>query len=146
MHVWPGLPVGQVATRASTLMAASSVFRMVVHGRGGHGAMPHLSTDPILTASHIITALQALVSRETSPLDAAVVSVTEFLAGSSTNVIPDDASLRGTIRTLTEEAHVVLKGRVQEVRCVYVGILATAVVAAMWKDPYIQLERHTHMV
>ena len=115
MHVWPGVDVGKVATRGNTLMAAASSFRMVVKGRGGHGAMPHLSADPILAASYIVTALQALVSRETSPVDAAVVSVTEFQAGSSTNVIPDDARLRGTIRTLTDDAHLHLKRRVQEV-------------------------------
>lgn len=136
MHVWPGAPVGQVATRTATIMAASSTFRVVVHGRGGHAAIPHLSVDPILAASHIITALQALVSRETSPQDAAVVSVTEFLAGSSTNVIPDDARLRGTIRTMTDEAHVLLKTRVIQVgffACLFsaIGWLASWLAAAV---------------
>lgn len=125
MHVWPTLPVGRVATRPKTLMAAASVFRMVVRGRGGHAAMPNHSKDPIMAASYIITALQTLVSRETDPLDAGVVSITEFLAGSSTNVIPDDASLRGTIRTLTDEAHASLKARVEQVcrlmRLLWVG-------------------------
>lgn len=115
MHVWPTIPAGRVLTRPGTILAGTSSMRITVQGRGGHGAMPHLTADPIVAAAHIITSLQVLVSRETSPLDAAVVSITEILAGGSTNIIPDGASMRGTIRTLTEEAHTKLRTRVEEV-------------------------------
>ncbi len=139
MHVWPGIPAGRVLTRPGTILAGASSFRITVKGRGGHGAMPHLTADPIVAAANIITSLQVLVSRETSPLDSAVVSITEILAGSSTNIIPDGATMRGTIRTLTDEAHGKLKTRVEEVSffcvvgCVCTRVSTTGVTAQVVK-------------
>ena len=75
IHVWPSLPAGTIATKAGTIMAASDRFDFVVYGRGGHGAMPHLASDPVVAAAAIVLALQPLVSRETSPTDGAVVTV-----------------------------------------------------------------------
>jgi amidohydrolase len=99
MHNQPGLPVGHFAIRPGTMMAGGAFFDIHVTGRGSHGARPQQSIDPVLTACHITTALQAIVSRNIDPLDTAVVSVTAVLGGDAYNVIPQTASIRGTART-----------------------------------------------
>lgn len=81
LHLWPALPTGVVGTRPGTIMAGSIEFTVHVEGAGGHAAMPHLARDPIVAAASTITALQTLVSRNTSPFDSAVISVTKFWAG-----------------------------------------------------------------
>ena len=103
MHNWPGMDVGKFALRAGPLMAAFDVFEIVVTGKGTHAAMPHLGVDPIVAASHIVTAVQSLVSRNVNPLDQLVVSVTQFHAGDTWNVTPPAAVLRGTVRTFRTE-------------------------------------------
>lgn len=114
-HQWPFEPIGVVAGRPKTLMAATEIFDIQVSGVGGHAAMPHTVKDPIVAASHMVTSLQSIASRETSPLDAAVVSVTMFHAGSAYNVIPAGAAIGGTIRSLTIEGLQRLKSRVADV-------------------------------
>lgn len=104
MHNWPGLPVGEFAVRVGPQMAASDKFEITVRGRGGHAAMPHQTIDPVVTAAHIITALQSLASRNTEPTDSVVVSVTVLRGGETFNVIPDEVALKGTARTLTPES------------------------------------------
>ncbi|MFK5985539.1 MAG: M20 aminoacylase family protein [Pseudomonadota bacterium] len=99
MHNWPGLDVGKFAIRSGAVMAAYDVFDIVITGRGGHAAAPHLSIDPIVIAASVITALQQISSRAVNPLDAAVLSITKIRAGDSYNVIPEAACLSGTIRT-----------------------------------------------
>lgn len=101
MHNWPQLPVGTVAVRSGPMMAAADHIDITVRGRGTHAAMPHLGIDPVVVASHIITALQSLVSRQTNPLDSAVISITRINAGSAYNVIPAEATLAGTVRTFS---------------------------------------------
>lgn len=103
MHNWPGLPVGEFAVRVGPQMAASDKFEITVRGRGGHAAMPHQTIDPVVTAAHVITALQSLASRNTEPTDSVVVSVTVLRGGETFNVIPDEVVLKGTARTLTPE-------------------------------------------
>lgn len=98
LHVMPTLPSGQYATRAGPIMAGALSFRITIKGRGGHAAMPHLNIDPVVVAASLVGALQTLVSRETSPLGSAVLSVTMMRAGDAYNVIPDEAMLGGTIR------------------------------------------------
>ncbi|WP_181701398.1 amidohydrolase [Chthonobacter albigriseus] len=100
LHNMPGLDVGRFAIRPGPIMAAADVFRIDLEGRGGHAAKPHATIDPVLVGSHIVTALQSIVSRTVDPLSAAVVSVTEFHAGDTSNVIPQTAWLGGTVRTL----------------------------------------------
>jgi len=99
MHNWPGLPVGEFAICPGPSMAAFDVFEIKVRGKGCHAAMPHSGVDPILMTSHIVTALQAIASRQVNPLDQVVVSVTQFHAGDTWNVIPQEAVLRGTVRS-----------------------------------------------
>ena len=101
MHNWPGLKVGQFGLRPGPLMASSNEFEIVVHGRGAHAALPYLGIDPIVVASHLVQAFQTIVSRTVKPIDPAVVSVTQIHAGHATNVIPESATLKGTVRTFT---------------------------------------------
>ncbi len=100
LHNLPGLPLGHIALCDGPAMASSDTFHMTITGRGGHAAMPHKAIDPVLIASHFIVAAQALVSRHTDPLKSAVLSVCQVAAGQTTNVIPQDVKLGGTIRTL----------------------------------------------
>jgi hippurate hydrolase len=99
MHNWPGLAVGSFAVKSGPLMAAFDVFEITVAGQGSHAGMPHLGVDSVVTAAHVITALQSITSRETDPLDAMVVSVTQVHGGDTWNVIPDHVLLRGTARS-----------------------------------------------
>ncbi|HOJ33811.1 MAG TPA: amidohydrolase [Candidatus Hydrogenedentes bacterium] len=98
LHGWPDLPLGKVGIKAGPFMAGAQDFSVRVLGKGAHGAMPHAGIDPIVIAAHIITGLQTIVSRRTSPLDAVVVTVAQIHAGTSTNVIPESLEFRGTMR------------------------------------------------
>ncbi|WP_346892405.1 M20 aminoacylase family protein [uncultured Roseibium sp.] len=100
MHNFPGIPVGEFGIRKGPLMAATDEFRITITGKGGHAAKPHQTIDPIVVGSHIVTALQSIASRNADPLKSVVVSVTVFEAGNAFNVIPQEATLRGTVRTL----------------------------------------------
>jgi hippurate hydrolase len=102
LHNWPGMPIGEFAVANGPAMAAFDVFEIAVNGRGTHAAMPHVGVDPIVIGSQIVSALQTIASRETDPLDQIVVSVTQFHAGDTWNVIPAQAILRGTVRTFQE--------------------------------------------
>uniref|UniRef100_A0A7R9YB95 Peptidase M20 dimerisation domain-containing protein n=1 Tax=Pinguiococcus pyrenoidosus TaxID=172671 RepID=A0A7R9YB95_9STRA len=100
-HLWPYLPSGVVGGKPGTMLSASDSFTIEISGVGGHAAMPHLTVDPVFAGAQIITSLQGIVSRETSPMSSAVVSVTMFQAGSAKNIIPKGAMLGGTIRSST---------------------------------------------
>jgi len=99
MHNWPTLPVGRFAVRPGPIMASFDIFEITVTGKGAHAAMPHRSIDPVVVAAEIVGALQTIASRQASPLDSVVVSVTQFHAGDTWNVIPQKAVLRGTTRS-----------------------------------------------
>lgn len=114
-HQWPFEPIGVVSGRPNEVMAATELFDILISGSGGHAAMPHMVKDPIVAAAHVVSSLQSIASRETSPLDSAVVSVTMFNAGSAYNVIPDGASIGGTIRSLTQSGLLTLKDRVAKI-------------------------------
>ena len=101
-HNWPTLPLGSCVARDGAMMAALATFEIVVGGRGAHGAMPHYSHDPVVAASHVICALQSLVSRNVDPLQSAVVSVTQVKGGGTWNVVPDECVIRGTTRWFDE--------------------------------------------
>lgn len=100
LHGWPELPLGHVGVRNGCLMASTCNFYIEITGRGSHGANPGASIDPVVVAAHLTTALQSIVSRETNPWDAAVVTVGKIEAGTTTNIIPETARLTGTFRTL----------------------------------------------
>ena len=99
MHNWPGLAAGSFALREGPMMASSNEFEVIVKGKGAHAAQPHKGLDPIMVAVQIAQSWQTIVSRNVSPVDSAVLSVTQIHAGSATNVIPDQATLIGTVRS-----------------------------------------------
>lgn len=105
LHVWNNFPVGTVGIYAGPMMAAVDEFELMIQGRGGHGAMPQQTIDAIVAAAQVVTALQTIVSRNVSPLDAAVVTVGKFTAGTAFNIIADTAHLRGTVRTFNPETN-----------------------------------------
>ncbi len=101
LHNWPGLPLGHFAVHSGAAMAGTDQFRVLLKGRAAHAAMPHQGSDPVLAACALVQALQSIVARRIDPLDAAVLSVTRLHAGSAYNVIPEQAELGGTVRTLS---------------------------------------------
>jgi amidohydrolase len=115
MHNYPGLPVGQFALRPGPLMAAADRITIEIEGRGGHAARPHVCIDTVLVGAQIINQIQSIVSRNVDPLNAAVISICVFQAGSTDNVIPQTALLRGTARSLTPDVRDLLEKRLHEV-------------------------------
>lgn len=111
LHLSTEHEIGSVAVRAGPMMASADEFELRVVGQGGHGAYPHETVDAIVVGSHIVTALQTLVSRNTDPTQAAVVSVGTFNAGHNFNIIAAEARLRGTVRTFDSTLKDELKGR-----------------------------------
>jgi amidohydrolase len=99
IHLWNTLPVGTIGLMAGPVMASVDQFEITIVGKGGHAAMPNLTIDPVLVAAHVVTALQSLVSRRRDPFEEGVVSVTQLAAGHAFNIIPERATLRGTVRT-----------------------------------------------
>lgn len=102
LHVHPGLPIGKLSFRAGKAMASADELYITVKGKGGHAAAPHFCVDPILIASHLIIALQQVVSRNNDPHNPSVLSITAFNGGSTTNVIPNEVKLKGTFRAMDE--------------------------------------------
>lgn len=116
MHNWPMMPKGTIGLRSGPIMASSDSFEITIKGKGGHAALPHNTIDPIVAASHVVTALQSIVSRQVDPVDQGVVSVTNFNAGSGAfNVIPDQVKLTGTYRSFRVETRALLKRRIEEI-------------------------------
>lgn len=115
LHNWPGLPAGSFGVTEGPVMAGTDRFDITLTGRGGHAAMPHQAVDVVLAGSALVQALQSLVSRETDPQDAAVLSVTRFHAGHADNVLPETAQLGGTVRTLNTALQDALEAAMQRV-------------------------------
>jgi hippurate hydrolase len=113
LHNWPGIPVGEMAVMPGPVMAGTCAFEISVRGHGCHAAMPHQGVDTIVAASQLVQALQTVVSRNLHPCDAAVVSVTQFHSGSAWNIIPEEAVLRGTIRTFKPEVQELVERAVE---------------------------------
>jgi amidohydrolase len=114
MHNFPGLPVGKFALRAGPLMAAADRISIEIEGCGAHAARPHLGVDTILVGAQIINQIQSIVSRNVDPLEAAVITITVFQGGTTDNVIPQTAILRGTARSLTPKVRDQLESRLQQ--------------------------------
>ena len=115
MHNYPGMPVGEFGLRPGAIMAAADYVQIDIEGKGAHAARPHLGIDTVLVGAQIINALQSIVSRNVDPLEAAVVSICMFHAGSTDNVIPQTAQLRGTARSLIPSVQELLEKRVPEI-------------------------------
>ncbi len=112
MHIAQETPVGTISIRPGPVLAAADRFVVTIKGKGGHGAEPHLTIDPIAVGAQIVTALQTIVSREIDPIQPAVVTVGAFLAGEAANVIPDTAELRGTVRSFDPDVRTQLQERI----------------------------------
>ena len=133
MHNYPGLPVGEFALRPGPLMAAADRLTIEIEGRGGHAARPHFSVDTVLVGAQIINQIQSIVSRNVDPLHSAVISICMFQAGTTDNVIPQTALLRGTARSLTPQVRDLLEQRLHEV--------VDRNGAALWRDREAHLQR-----
>ena len=119
LHNWPSAPKGQILWRTGPMMAATNTYTIRIIGKGGHAAAPQQSRDPIVAAAQIVTALQSIAARRVDPLDSIVISVTSFQAGTTFNVIPQSAVLKGTMRTLRPETRVLGE---QEIRAIANGV------------------------
>ncbi|MCJ2014680.1 M20 aminoacylase family protein [Methylobacterium sp. J-076] len=141
MHNIPGLPVGAFAVRPGPIMASTDRFTITIEGRGGHAALPHNAIDSVLVASHVIVALQTIVSRNLDPLQSAVVSVCALDAGEAFNVLPQSVTMRGTMRTLSQEVRDAIKRRLEAVvRDIPAGFGATGTVG--YGSSYPVTENH----
>jgi amidohydrolase len=115
LHLISNYPMGRVGVRAGTVFASADMFELTVHGKGGHAAMPEGSVDPIVIAASIITTLQTLISRETSPFSPAVITIGTIRAGTAFNIIPETAVMQGTMRAYTKEHRGKMIRRIREV-------------------------------
>lgn len=115
LHLWNEEPVGTLCITPGPIMAASETFQVLLTGSGGHGASPHQTSDPVIAAAQVISAMQTIVSRNVDPLHSAVVSATAVKAGEAFNVIPETAEIRGTIRTYLPETRRLVLKRFEEI-------------------------------
>ncbi len=115
MHNWPGTEAGKFAVSPGPVMASSNEFKITLHGKGGHAALPHNSVDPVPVACQLVQAFQTIISRNQKPIDAGVISVTMIHAGQATNVIPDSCELQGTVRTFTLEVLDMIERRMRQI-------------------------------
>ena len=111
LHVWNERPVGWYGLTPGPSMAGADIFSVKVTGKGGHGAQPHVTRDPIIAVAHIVTALQSITARNVNPRDTAVVSVCQLEAGTANNIIPQEAVFSGTLRAFTPEVFEVIRLR-----------------------------------
>jgi hippurate hydrolase len=138
LHGWPGLPEGVLTAVPGPAMAAADWFSIVIKGKGGHGAKPHTTIDPVVTAAQVITALQTIVSRNVNPAEPAVISVCTIQGGRATNVIPEQVRLEGTVRYFERDLKHLIRTRMEEVvrgTCEAAGAEA----AFEYRDGYIPL-------
>ena len=114
-HNWPGMAVGQFALKSGPAFASSNEFRITIHGKGSHAAMPHNGVDPVPVACQMVQAFQTIITRNKRPIDAGVISVTMIHAGEATNVVPDSCEIQGTVRTFTLEVLDLIERRMKAI-------------------------------
>jgi amidohydrolase len=114
MHNWPGTDIGKFAVSPGPVMASSNEFKITIHGKGGHAALPHNSVDPIPVAAALVQGFQTIISRNKKPVDAGVISVTMVHAGEATNVIPNTCEMQGTVRTFNLDVLDMIETRMRE--------------------------------
>jgi len=115
IHLWNDLEVGKVSVVSGPVMSGAGMFEITVTGRGGHGAMPHQTADPIVCAAQMITALQSIVSRNADPLDTVVLSIGKIGGGSARNVIPQSVTFGGSFRIFREDTRAMVAARIHEI-------------------------------
>jgi amidohydrolase len=141
LHNWPGIPVGAFGVVAGPMMASSNEFEAIVRGKGCHAAQPHKGIDPVMVAMQIAQSWQTIITRNRNPLDAAVLSVTCINAGSASNVVPDEASLAGTVRTFTTGVLDLIERRMHDI-ALYTAQAFDAEVSFRFKRNYPPLINH----
>lgn len=114
-HVWPSIESGLIGVKDGPMMAAPDKFNLRITGKGGHASQPELTIDPISIAVQVYTSLQTVVSRRISPLDSVVVSITMFNGGSAHNIIPDNVTLTGSVRSLNPQTRAKLPGMIEDI-------------------------------
>ncbi len=127
LHIWPGFDSGVFAVRPGPVMASVDRFDIDFVGRGGHGAMPHLGVDPVVMASEAVISFQRVASREVDPLEPAVLTVGRIQGGTTFNVIPEEVSLTGTVRTLNQEVREFMRRRLEDISAGIAGTFRGAV-------------------
>ena len=115
LHLFSGLDVGKIGVRDGAFFASADEFDLTIRGRGGHGAMPQLAVDPVAAGAYVITMLQTIVSREIAPKDPAVVTVGQFVSGTTFNVIPDEAKMKGTVRAFDPDVRTSMPERMRRI-------------------------------
>ena len=123
LHVWSQLPTGQVAVPPRVVMASADMFTLVIRGKGGHGAQPHLTIDAVIIAAQVVTALQTLVSRETSPVVPVVITLGSVHGGSAANIVAGEVVIQGTLRTFDAELRRHLLARIAQVAAGIAGTM-----------------------
>ena len=145
LHGWPGVPVGSLGSAAGPAMAEADTFRITVHGKGGHAAVPHRAIDPVLTAAQLVTSLQSIVSRTVDPQESVVLSICRIEGGTTSNVIPDEVTLEGTTRYFNRSLQAVLRARMQRTMdgvCAAAGCTGELV----YEEGYVPLVNHQSAV
>ncbi|MEC8622272.1 MAG: amidohydrolase, partial [Pseudomonadota bacterium] len=115
MHNFPGQDIGTFAVCAGPSMAAADTFEIKIRGKGTHAAFPHMGSDVMVAAAHVVTMLQTIVSRRVDPLESIVCSVTQIHAGETYNIIPDEVTIRGTVRTFKPELQSLAEKSIQQI-------------------------------
>lgn len=144
LHLWNEKPLGWIGVTPGPVMAAADIFRIHLQGQGGHGAQPHFAVDPLVASAQIITALQSIVSRNVSPLESGVVSVTALHAGEAFNIIPEKVEMQGTLRTfkpdirslILDRFHQIVDGLAQAFKC-KVEVDTQSLTPAVVNDPQV---------
>src|SRR5947209_14408999 len=115
MHNMPDVPLGELAIRPGPLLAAADRIVIEIEGYGAHAARPHMGIDPVLIGAQIVNQAQSIVSRSVDPVKSGLISICQFHAGSADNVIPPNATLRGTARSLSAEVRDILENRLRQI-------------------------------
>ncbi len=135
LHNWPGIPVGEMAVMPGPVMAGTCAFEIWVRGQGCHAAMPHQGVDTLVVSSQLVLALQTVVARNVHPCESAVVSVTQMHGGEAWNIIPDDAVLRGTIRSFNGDTQALVERAVERL-CSGIGSAFGAQISVRFDHRY----------
>jgi hippurate hydrolase len=147
IHNDPSLALGETAIVSGPILASADTVTFRIRGLGGHAARPHMAIDPVLIGAQLVVALQGIVSRRVDPLDSAVLSLCMFHAGSASNVIPETAEIKGTIRTLKKETRAAMERHIKRIAA-SVAEAFEAEIAVEWKSGYpvtVNHERETEL-
>ena len=115
LHCWPDIPAGTIGIRRGSFMASSDTVKLTIRGKGGHGAHPHKSIDPVMTSAYILTELQTIISRTIAPLDSAVLTIGKITGGTAANIIPDEVVMEGTVRTVSNETRALMEEKIRQI-------------------------------